>query len=222
MKLGKSGWNVLENPSFILHRYHIQGWHGWMMAGTRKMGGMGRKMILNTLYCGNAWAILTLDVAPKKGTTFTRRQLERDEGYPVGPELWFEYRKRVGQKDYVVVESDTWQKCWPDRRRRVKRGCFANRVKTSQSGVHSRPSLSRSTERHSRIKTDYIPMSNGTETHTSRSLAVICVAALSPPFVRSSLLGTFPQGPRCVLVTNWRRELAAVNNTMMINRGEIP
>lgn len=97
----------------------------------------------------------------KKATIFTRRQLERDEGYPVGPGIMLRVPKEGRAKRLrgrraryvakVLTASSTEGETRP----------LANRVKTSQLRVHSRPSLSRSTERHSRIKTDYIPMSNG-------------------------------------------------------------
>lgn len=67
-----------------------------------------RGMILSTLSrecCGNASAISTLGVAPRRGGEKEKEKksdrvyaVTTPEGYPVGPELWLACRKRVDKK----------------------------------------------------------------------------------------------------------------------------
>lgn len=137
----------------------------------------------------NAWCC-----AKKKGdriytpTARTRRISCRSSGI-----IWLEYRKREsGQKDYVrPSQCDSWQKCWPGRRRRANRWRFENRVKTSpirRSIASLSPSfVAIAIYRERSAFADQNGLYPDVERkHTpSRSFAVICVA---PRSTLSSLL----------------------------------
>lgn len=136
-------------------------------------------MILSTLSrecCGNALAI-SLGVASREkkkrkksdrvyALTMTRR-ISRRSG------IMARMPKEGRQKDYVVVDARHGESA--DRvvgRRRIDNALRIASKLFSRSASSARSAPSRCTERYSRIKTDYIPVSNGGD--MSRSFTVIC------------------------------------------------
>lgn len=171
--------------------------------------------------CGNASAILTLDAAPKKGdhiytpTVRTRRRIScRPRNYASSTERGS--RKKItsgetrGESADRIVDGG-----WNEDATRVASklpspGSIVRRYRDLPRGIRgSKRIISRC-----RTETYTVPIVGGNLRRPR--------CPLPPPFVRSSLSGPFPRGSRCVLVANWRRELAPVNNAMLVNRDEIP
>lgn len=183
--------NVSENRSFILHRYqkglHARGWFSVFC----------RANVVVTL----RW-FRRLGLSQKKekkkidrvyAPTTTRRpkDIPLVRNYDSHAERGSTKRLRGCRRDVAKVLTELSADSGSITRRESRQNFPAGLT-------HPRPS--RCTERHSRIKTDYIPVSNGGDMF--HPVAVIC-ATQWPSRSGHHFRDRFRE-PRCVLVACWR------------------